>query len=278
MAIKLGAPETKELRPRITVLGVGGAGGNAVNNMISAKLEGVDFIVANTDAQALHHSKAERRIQIGARITEGLGAGAKPDVGRAGAEESLEEILEQSLTGERLGPDGNNHPDMCPHGCYPCAHDSWISVAVADDAEWSSLCDVLGATGPAGDPRYATMAQRRDHSAALDADLASFTHDQDAEQLAQRLRAAGVAAAKSATALDVIADQRLWDRGLYRFVSDHREGQRPVLGPSWRMARAPARIERGAPDLGEDNDYVLHEILGSGSPAEAAGSRPTGGT
>ena len=95
MAIKLGAPETKELRPRITVLGVGGAGGNAVNNMISSKLEGVDFIVANTDAQALAQSKAERRIQIGARITEGLGAGAKPDVGRAGAEESLEEILEQ---------------------------------------------------------------------------------------------------------------------------------------------------------------------------------------
>ncbi|MBS0273847.1 MAG: cell division protein FtsZ [Proteobacteria bacterium] len=95
MAIKLGAPEVKELRPRITVLGVGGAGGNAVNNMISSKLEGVDFIVANTDAQALAQSKAERRIQIGARITEGLGAGAKPDVGRAGAEESLEEILEQ---------------------------------------------------------------------------------------------------------------------------------------------------------------------------------------
>ena len=95
MAIKLGAPEVKELRPRITVLGVGGAGGNAVNNMISSKLEGVDFIVANTDAQALAGNKAERRIQIGARITEGLGAGAKPDVGRAGAEESLEEILEQ---------------------------------------------------------------------------------------------------------------------------------------------------------------------------------------
>ena len=95
MTIKLGAPEVKELRPRITVLGVGGAGGNAVNNMISSRLEGVDFIVANTDAQALAQSKAERRIQIGARITEGLGAGAKPDVGRAGAEESLEEILAQ---------------------------------------------------------------------------------------------------------------------------------------------------------------------------------------
>jgi cell division protein FtsZ len=95
MAINLKAPETKELRPRITVLGVGGAGGNAVNNMIGAKLEGVDFVVANTDAQALAQSRAERRIQMGAMTTEGLGAGAQPDVGRAGAEESLDEILEQ---------------------------------------------------------------------------------------------------------------------------------------------------------------------------------------
>jgi cell division protein FtsZ len=101
MTIKLRAPETTELRPRITVLGVGGAGGNAVNNMIASKLEGVDFVVANTDAQALQQSKAERRIQIGAQLTEGLGAGARPDVGRAGAEESLEEILEQ-LAGSHM--------------------------------------------------------------------------------------------------------------------------------------------------------------------------------
>jgi cell division protein FtsZ len=101
MTIKLGAPEKKELRPRITVLGVGGAGGNAVNNMIASKLEGVDFVVANTDAQSLSHSKAERRIQMGVRLTEGLGAGARPDVGRAGAEESLDEILEH-LTGSHM--------------------------------------------------------------------------------------------------------------------------------------------------------------------------------
>ncbi len=101
MAINLRAPEINELRPRITVLGVGGAGGNAVNNMIAAKLEGVDFIVANTDAQALAQSRAERRIQMGSRITEGLGAGAHPDVGRAAAEESLDEILEQ-LSGSHM--------------------------------------------------------------------------------------------------------------------------------------------------------------------------------
>jgi len=92
--IHLNAPEPQELRPRITVLGVGGAGGNAVNNMIASKLEGVDFVVANTDAQALAGSKAERRVQLGATVTKGGGAGAQPDVGRAAAEESIDEIME----------------------------------------------------------------------------------------------------------------------------------------------------------------------------------------
>jgi crotonobetainyl-CoA:carnitine CoA-transferase CaiB-like acyl-CoA transferase len=187
-------------------------------------------------------------------------------------------LLEQSLTGKRLGPDGNNHPDMCPHGCYPCSDDSWVTVAVATDAEWQRLCEVLDATALASDPRYATSRERRKHAEALDADVATLTRNHDAEHLARRLRMAGVPAAKSATALDVIGDQQLWDRELYRFVSDHREGQRPILGPSWRMARAPAQIARGAPDLGEDTDYVLHEILRAGSPPEAAGSRTTDGT
>jgi cell division protein FtsZ len=81
------------LKPKITVFGVGGAGGNAVNNMIRSSLEGVDFIVANTDAQALQQSLCERRIQLGLEITSGLGAGARPDVGRAAAEEAVEEIV-----------------------------------------------------------------------------------------------------------------------------------------------------------------------------------------
>src|ERR1700739_4130223 len=101
MSINLRAPEVTELRPRITVLGVGGAGGNAVNNMIASKLEGVEFIVANTDAQSLAQSRAQRRIQIGARVTEGLGAGAKPEIGRASAEETLEEILDH-LSGSHM--------------------------------------------------------------------------------------------------------------------------------------------------------------------------------
>src|SRR6202012_2824984 len=94
MAITLKVPETKELRPRITVLGVGGAGGNAVNNMIEAGLAGGEFVLPNTDAQALAQSKCQRRIQLGAAPTEGLGAGAQPEVGRSGAEETMAEIME----------------------------------------------------------------------------------------------------------------------------------------------------------------------------------------
>jgi crotonobetainyl-CoA:carnitine CoA-transferase CaiB-like acyl-CoA transferase len=172
-------------------------------------------------------------------------------------------LLEQALTGQAFRPNGNGHPDLCPHGCYPCADGAWVTIAVADDAQWRGLCDVLDAGSLAREPRYATMEGRRRDSEMLDACLAQLTRRHEAEQLADRLRAAGVPAGKSATALDVIGDQRLWDRELYRIVSDHREGQRPIVGPSWRMARGQARIARGAPDLGEHTKYVLHEILGA---------------
>ncbi|WP_019218882.1 cell division protein FtsZ [Bartonella florencae] len=94
MTINLHRPDIAELKPRITVFGVGGGGGNAVNNMINAGLQGVDFVVANTDAQALAMSKAERVIQLGAAVTEGLGAGALPEVGQAAAEECIDEIID----------------------------------------------------------------------------------------------------------------------------------------------------------------------------------------
>ena len=101
MTINLTIPDIREMKPRITVFGVGGAGGNAVNNMISAGLQGVDFVVANTDAQALTISKAERIIQMGTQVTEGLGAGSQPEVGRAAAEEVMDEIRDH-LTGAHM--------------------------------------------------------------------------------------------------------------------------------------------------------------------------------
>ncbi|MEP2716612.1 cell division protein FtsZ [Pseudophaeobacter sp.] len=94
MTLNLSMPGQEELAPKITVFGVGGAGGNAVNNMIAKELEGVDFVVANTDAQALQQNAAKSRIQLGVKVTEGLGAGARPSVGSASAEESIEQIVD----------------------------------------------------------------------------------------------------------------------------------------------------------------------------------------
>ncbi|MFN3862957.1 MAG: cell division protein FtsZ [Erythrobacter sp.] len=101
MSINIGPAATDDLRPRITVIGIGGAGGNAIANMIAAEIEGVEFIVANTDAQALSTSPAEKRIQLGPAITGGLGAGARPEVGKAAAEETVAEI-EKALEGVNM--------------------------------------------------------------------------------------------------------------------------------------------------------------------------------
>ncbi|MDE2445801.1 MAG: cell division protein FtsZ [Alphaproteobacteria bacterium] len=101
MTIKLTVPNLSELKPRITVFGVGGAGGNAVNNMIESRLEGVEFVVANTDAQALLQNAAQRRIQMGTALTMGLGAGSQPQIGAAAAEEALQEIVDH-LAGSHM--------------------------------------------------------------------------------------------------------------------------------------------------------------------------------
>ncbi len=101
MSIEFLAPEVDELRPRISVIGVGGAGGNAIANMIASNVQGVDFIVANTDAQALNTSSAERRIQLGLKITQGLGAGSRPEIGKAAAEETIDQV-ERALEGAHM--------------------------------------------------------------------------------------------------------------------------------------------------------------------------------
>jgi cell division protein FtsZ len=101
MTIKLTVPNLSELKPRITVFGVGGAGGNAVNNMIESRLDGVEFVVANTDAQALLQNAAQRRVQMGTALTQGLGAGSQPQIGAAAAEEALQEIVDH-LAGSHM--------------------------------------------------------------------------------------------------------------------------------------------------------------------------------
>jgi crotonobetainyl-CoA:carnitine CoA-transferase CaiB-like acyl-CoA transferase len=171
-------------------------------------------------------------------------------------------LFAYSLTGRNPAPDGNAHADMAPHGCYPCRGGAWLSLAVTSDAEWRALCMGLGQPDLADDPRYRSLVERQTHRSHLDEQLSALTKGQDANDLAERLRARGVAAFKSQSSLDLIKDEYLWRREFFRFVSDEREGQRPILGAPWRMSTASASISRGAPRLGEHNDYVYKEVLG----------------
>jgi crotonobetainyl-CoA:carnitine CoA-transferase CaiB-like acyl-CoA transferase len=200
---------------------------------------------------------------------ERTGEGQFVDVSAVECMASLvgDRLFEYSLTGQIPQPDGNTHPVMAPHGAYPSRDGSWISIAVEADAEWRALCATLGAAGLAEDPRYASLPARRANLAALDEALAGLTRDQDPAALAARLRAAGVAAWKSLTTLDLVEDKELWRRGFYVNVSGAGKGVRPSLGAPWQFSRTQAEIAKGAPKLGEHNAYVYCDLLGR-SPSQ----------
>ena len=164
-----------------------------------------------------------------------------------------------SVTGEVPQSDGNFHPEMCPHGAFPCANGEWLSIAVASDGEWQAL---RGALSLPDDPAHVTLAGRLANRAALETALAAATAGHEAATLAERLRALGVPAFRSQSSLDLCGDDWMWSREAYRMVSDHRNGTRPIIGPSWRMEPDAATVERGAPLLGEDNAYVYQQVLG----------------
>ena len=134
MTLKFAAPQMTELKPRIVVIGVGGAGGNAVNNMIRSGLEGVEFLVANTDAQALGNSQADRKIQLGVSITQGLGCGARPEIGRQAAEEQIDQILDH-LQGTHMafitaGMGGGTGTGAAPVIAEVCRQHNILTVGV----------------------------------------------------------------------------------------------------------------------------------------------------
>ena len=170
-------------------------------------------------------------------------------------------LFAYSLTGQVPAPDGNVHPEMGPHGTYPCAGTEWLSIAVASDSEWQALCRII-APELGADTRFTTQDDRLANRHALDEALGKATRHHAAAPLAERLRQAGVPAYRCQSSLDLCSDEYLWGRGGFRMVSDHRTGSRPIIGPSWRMQPDEARIERGAPLLGEDNDYVYRDVLG----------------
>jgi crotonobetainyl-CoA:carnitine CoA-transferase CaiB-like acyl-CoA transferase len=195
---------------------------------------------------------------------ERTGEGQFADVSAVEALSSLvgDSLFEYNLTGRVPGPDGNRHSEMAPHGCYPCESDEWLSLAVASEAEWRTLCAVLGDAALADDPRFATLAARQANLAALDERLSKLTRPHVAAALAERLREDGIGAFKSLNALDLVSDDELWRRGIFKLVSDAAQGSRPIVGAPWRFSRAPFALSRGAPVLGEHNRYVYCDVLG----------------
>jgi len=171
-------------------------------------------------------------------------------------------LFAYSVTGDVPQSDENFHPEMAPHGAYPCSGVDWISIAASDEDEWQSLCEVLDAGDLAAEPQFATLANRIENHQALDNAIGARTKGHNAAELADRLRKAGVPAFKSMNSIDLCSDEFLWGRQGYRMVTDHRNGSRPTIGPSWRITPDGPDVQRGAPLLGEHNEYVYREILG----------------
>ena len=170
-------------------------------------------------------------------------------------------LMDFTLNGHVRECDGSRHPEMAPHGAYPCTDGEWISIAVASDQEWRSLADCMGRPELAGHHSYSTLAGRKAHESELDQLLGRWTTEHSAGELVTELQRLGVAAAKSQSSLDMIADPNLWAQGFYREVSDQAGMTKTTLGPGWKMSRE-ADICKAAPRLGEHNGYVLGDILG----------------
>jgi crotonobetainyl-CoA:carnitine CoA-transferase CaiB-like acyl-CoA transferase len=173
-----------------------------------------------------------------------------------------DQLFAFAVTGERPRHAGNFHPELSPHGVYPCADGGWISIACDGDEDWRFLAAALGDAGLGEAPEYADHARRLAHRSALDAAIARLTSGRDAGELAAELRAHGLAAYASASSLALACDEWAWARPAFHMVENGNGDTRPVVGASWRFAPDGITPHRGAPLLGEHDDYVYRELLG----------------
>jgi crotonobetainyl-CoA:carnitine CoA-transferase CaiB-like acyl-CoA transferase len=156
---------------------------------------------------------------------------------------------------------GNRHAEMAPHGVYRCLNADWISIAVSSDSAWKSLCEAMDRPTLATHPHFASLADRKAHEDEVDDLISQWTAHRDARELEVDLQKRGVAATKSQSSVDLIADADFWSREFFREVVTGAGQSSTVIGPSWRMTREAA-ITAAAPALGENNAYVFGEILG----------------
>ncbi len=171
-------------------------------------------------------------------------------------------LLDVQMNGRVAGPTGNRHPAMAPHNNYRCAgDDEWISIAVGSQDEWLRLVQTMGAPEWTADPRFADSHERLRNVEALDARVTEWTRDQDARDLTERLQAAGVAAFPVLTVEGEYLDPHLSERECFVELEHPMVGLEMLPGTPWRFSASKADIRRHAPLLGQDNDYVLGELL-----------------
>jgi crotonobetainyl-CoA:carnitine CoA-transferase CaiB-like acyl-CoA transferase len=192
------------------------------------------------------------------------GEGACIDCAQFEAASTLicDKYLAQQLAPEFAGPLGNRSLDMAPHGCYPCAgDDTWCAIAVASDAQWAALAAIVGEDW-ASEPALATADGRLACRERVDAGLAAWTRTRPADEVEQRLRAAGVPVSKVRIGDDLAADAEKHESGFFAWLTHPTAGARAYTGLPVRDGHGRRPALRRAPLLGEHDMYVLYDILG----------------
>lgn len=173
------------------------------------------------------------------------------------------ELMDFTMNGRSPGRNGNQDAVMAPHGCYRCqGDDKWISIAVADDGEWRSLCQVMGNPEWSENPAYGSGYGRWQHRKELDRYISVWTAGYTHYQLMTMLQKAGVAAMPSFDAEEILTDPHTKARNLFVEVEHPRLGKQIVMGPAWKFSRTPAKVRKAGPLIGEDNDRVFGSMLG----------------
>ena len=174
-----------------------------------------------------------------------------------------EALMDYSMNGTQPPRLGNRDPYMAPHGVFRCrGEDRWVSLVVGSEEEWRRLCAAMGRAELAADPRFATLAARKENEDSLEHIITAWTQERSPEEVTVCLQQAGVAAYPSLDGRDLLNNPQVEARGFFVELDHPEVGKRRHLGIPWQMSRTPCEVRRPAPCLGQDTDYVLGEVLG----------------
>jgi crotonobetainyl-CoA:carnitine CoA-transferase CaiB-like acyl-CoA transferase len=173
-----------------------------------------------------------------------------------------EHVLEYTVDGRLPGLRGNEHPTYAPNDCYRCAGEhEWLAISVADNGEWRSLCAAIGRPELADDERFATHLDRRANADALRVELERWTSGRSKQAVMETLQQAGIRAGAVLTGPEMLTDSHLNERGYYQTIEHPRAGRQTLRVAPYQLSETPPTIDRPAPVLGADTDYVLRSIL-----------------